>query len=443
VGPVLALVARDDDGEILRSSLAVVAMARRLGTPVAVLCGGDPDLVITGILGYYGVTRVIIAEDDEDSGDGANARGGGAGDADARGGGARDMDVWGDGVREARGSDAGDADARGVRGRDMVSLATAALVEIASREHPTAILTSCGPDARQVAARVAVRLDSGVITDAVDLVPGPGGPVAIQEAFTGSCLVGSAVRRGVPVITVRADAAVPEPAAVGEPVVVESVSVRRMRPGGVRVLSRAPKTAARRPDLTTAAVVVAGGRGVGSAAGFDLLGQVADALGGAVGGSRAAADLGWCPPQALVDQTGASVCPRLYVACGISGSVRHRAGMQDSRTIVAIDKDPAAPIFRIADFGVVGDLRRVLPALLAEIARRRGTAIGAAPALRHGGAPETLTSTRTSTRVPDPDRAARPQAAHAEARDLARVPDPDRAARPQAAHPETLDHAEA
>ncbi len=200
MGPVLALVARDDDGEILRSSLAVVAMARQLGTPVAVLCGGDPDLVTTGVLGYYGVTRVILVEEDG-ARDGVGARGDGVG-ADARGDG-------------ARGADTG-----GVGGPDMVNLATAALVDIARRERPVAILTSCGPDARQVAARVAVRLDSGVITDAVDLVPGPGGPVAIQEAFTGSCLVGSAVRRGVPVIAVRADAAVPEPAAVREPVVV-------------------------------------------------------------------------------------------------------------------------------------------------------------------------------------------------------------------------------
>jgi len=254
-----------------------------------------------------------------------------------------------------------------------------ALVGLVRRERPSMVLMTAGPPSCEVAARVAVRLDSGVLTDAVDLLPGPEGPVAIQEAFTGSWLVGAAVRRGTPIITVRADAAVPEPATVRQPVDVTSVAPDRDRDRDrvprVRVLARTPKPGVRRPGLNTASVVVAGGRGVGSAAGFELLREVADVLGGAVGGSHAAADLGWCPPQAQIDQTGASVCPRLYLACGISGSVRHRAGMQDSRTIVAIDTDPAAPIFRIADFGVVGDLRLVLPALLAEIARRRGASL--------------------------------------------------------------------
>jgi electron transfer flavoprotein alpha subunit len=118
-------------------------------------------------------------------------------------------------------------------------------------------------------------------------------------------------------------------------------------------------------------VVVAGGRGVGSAEGFRLIEKVADALGGAVGGTHAAADLGWCPHDALIGLTGAVVHPRLYLACGISGSVHHRAGMQHAAAIVAIDKDPAAPIFRMADLGIVGDLHEVLPALLSEIARHR------------------------------------------------------------------------
>jgi electron transfer flavoprotein alpha subunit len=349
VGPVLVLVARDGAGAVPRSSLSLLTLARRFGAPVAVVCG-DADVVSAGVLGYYGATRVIAV---------------------------------------------------GGVGEDGCESAATALVDVARRERPAAILLTSTAQGRQIAARVAVRLDSGVLTDAVDLVPGPGGPVAIQEAFGGSCMVGSVVRRGIAVITVRADAAVPEPAVVREPVRVECVPAAGAGAarcgGGVRVLRRVPKSAAERgPALATAAVVVAGGRGVGSADGFELLGRVAEALGGAVGGSHAAADLGWCPPGAQIDQTGATVCPRLYLACGISGSVRHRAGMQDSRTIVAIDKDPAAPIFRIADFGVVGDLRRVLPALLAEIARRR-----------------------------------------------AQEPDTDVAAGSSAAHPATLDYAEA
>lgn len=373
MGPVLVLVARDDSGAadggtedtgaedgsagpVPRSSLALLTIARRLGSPIAVL-PGPVDIVTLGVLGYYGATRVVEIEPQD-------------------------------------GADAASASA------DTGQVAHA-LVGIARREQPSMILLTAGPRGGEVAARMAVRLDSGVLTDAVDLVPGPEGPVAIQEAFTGSWLVGAAVRRGIPIITVRADAAVPEPAAVRQPVDVTSVapdldcdrnhgSDRHPAPR-VRVLSRTPKPGVRRPDLTTATVVVAGGRGVGSAAGFELLREVADALGGAVGGSHAAADLGWCPPREQIDQTGTTVCPRLYLACGISGSVRHRAGMQDSRTIVAIDTDPAAPIFRIADFGVVGDLRQVLPALLAEIARRRGASLPDNGAEASGSPPDSPT----------------------------------------------------
>jgi len=319
---------------------AMLAAARRLGTPVAVLCG-EPGAQDAQRYRRRGVPRLLAAPGPQPGQYG--------------------------GVREAE-----------------------ALVAAARRERPAAVLIAAGRDGQEIAARVAVRLDAGIVTDAVDLYRGPEGVVAVREAFDGTHLVASTVRRGPAVITVRAgavsdDGAVPDDAAALDEAVsaadacaVVCLKVKSSSAAyGARLVSRTPKPADTRPELRAAPVVVAGGRGVGSAGGFDLLGLVARALGAAVGGSRAAADLGWCPPGARIDQTGASVHPRLYLACGISGSVRHRAGMQRARTIVAIDRDPAAPIFRYADFGVIGDLGKVLPALLAEIARRRRSGTGA------------------------------------------------------------------
>jgi len=234
-----------------------------------------------------------------------------------------------------------------------------------------AVLVPSSPEGKEVAARLAVRLDSGIITDAVDVRPGPDGPVTTQAAFAGGYAVTSRVTRGLPVITVKPNSAAPQEAPVaGEPPVHEVAYTASDLARSARVVERRPKAASGRPDLSEAAIVVSGGRGTNGD--FAPVEALADALGAAVGASRAAVDAGWYPHANQVGQTGKQVSPQLYVAVGISGAIQHRAGMQTSKTIVAVNKDAEAPIFELADFGVVGDLFTVLPQATEAVRSRRG-----------------------------------------------------------------------
>ena len=244
----------------------------------------------------------------------------------------------------------------------------AAVVEQAS---PAAVLLPSTAEGKEVGARLAIKIGSGIVTDAVALSDQGGTLVAEQSVFGGATIVHSAVTHGVPVITMRPNSTPPEPAPAQPTEQPVSVTLSDSAKGA-KVVDRVVEKKGERPELTEASIVVSGGRGVGSAEKFSVIEGLADALGAAVGASRAATDAGWYPHQNQVGQTGKTVSPQLYVACGISGAIQHRAGMQTSKTIVAINKDPEAPIFELVDFGVVGDLHHVVPALTEEVVKRKG-----------------------------------------------------------------------
>ncbi|MFF1795743.1 electron transfer flavoprotein subunit alpha/FixB family protein [Kitasatospora sp. NPDC058263] len=309
------------DGVVRKPALELLTLARRIGEPSAVVLGaGAAAADLAAKAGEFGAAKVYVAD--------------GAEFAD-----------------------------------QLVVPKVDALAQIAKATGAAAVLVTSSGEGKEVAARVALRIGSGIITDAVDLRAGADGPVATQAVFAASYTVDSRVSNGAPVITVKPNAVAPEAApAAGA---VENVTVE-FTGNAAKVTSRTPRVSSGRPELTEAAIVVSGGRGVGEAAGFGVVEELADALGAAVGASRAAVDAGWYPHSNQVGQTGKQVSPQLYVANGISGAIQHRAGMQTSKTIVAVNKDPEAPIFELADYGVVGDLFAVLPQLTGEVQARKG-----------------------------------------------------------------------
>ncbi|MDX6322272.1 MAG: electron transfer flavoprotein alpha subunit [Propionibacteriaceae bacterium] len=303
------------DGVVAKPTFELLTLARRLGDPVAVVLGAGADEAASA-LGQYGAGTVISVQDPAFE-------------------------------------------------EFLVAPKAEALAQVVQSVQPAAVLLTSTLESKEIAARLAVRVGSGLITDATD-VRSDGSTT--QTVFAGNWSVTAQVRTGVPVITVKANStaaeAAPVDAAVRELPVTISEASRT-----ARIIKSEPKKASGRPELTEAAIVVSGGRGTGGD--FGPVEALADALGAAVGASRAAVDSGWYPHSYQVGQTGKTVSPQLYIAAGISGAIQHRAGMQTSKAIVAINKDPEAPIFALADLGVVGDLHTVLPAVTAEIAARK------------------------------------------------------------------------
>ncbi|MGN6612131.1 MAG: electron transfer flavoprotein subunit alpha/FixB family protein [Angustibacter sp.] len=248
----------------------------------------------------------------------------------------------------------------------LVAPTAEALAQLVERTSPAAVLIASNAEGKEIAARLAIKTGSGLITDAV----GVGADLTTtQSVFAGSYTVTAKVTTGTPIITVKPNSATPEPAPAAaadeafEPTVSDAAKA-------ARITETKPREKSGRPELTEAAIVVSGGRGTNGD--FAPVEAFADALGAAVGASRAAVDAGWYPHANQVGQTGKTVSPQLYVANGISGAIQHRAGMQTSKTIVAVNKDEEAPIFELVDFGVVGDLFAVLPQATEAIEKAKG-----------------------------------------------------------------------
>jgi electron transfer flavoprotein alpha subunit len=247
-----------------------------------------------------------------------------------------------------------------------------ALAQLVASVSPAAVIFASSNHVKDVAARLAVRAGGGVITDATGLAVEAGAIVATKEVFGGDVITTSKVSDGsLPVIGIAANAFVAEevggPAATLVPFDVTLSDAAKAAPVTEVVL----QASADRPDIAEAAIVVSGGRGLGDASGFQLLEKLADLLGAGVGASRAATDAGWYPHRYQIGQTGRTISPSLYLGTGISGAIQHRAGMQTSQYVVAVNKDPEAPIFQIADFGIVGDLHQVVPKLIEALEARK------------------------------------------------------------------------
>ncbi|HEX7472997.1 MAG TPA: electron transfer flavoprotein subunit alpha/FixB family protein [Candidatus Limnocylindrales bacterium] len=248
-----------------------------------------------------------------------------------------------------------------------IAPAVAALVE---RESPAYLLVGATPDGRDLAGTLSALLGWGVLTNATGITWADDGPLVEMSAFGGRLLTTSAFTAERGIVTVRPGAV--DGAPLAAPGAVRTVSVTATVELPQVAITGREDAAATAAPIEEARVIVAGGRGVGGPDGFGLVRDLADALGGAVGATRAAVDSGWIPYSQQIGQTGKIVKPALYLALGISGAIQHKVGMQTASTIVAINRDPDAPIGEFADMYVIGDLFEVGPAIVAELRARAG-----------------------------------------------------------------------
>ena len=295
------------DGKVQKSTFELLAVAQQAGEPVAVFVGPDDQAQnAAASLGQYGATKVLVANDP-------------------------------------------------ALNEYLVAPKAELLAQLISERQPAGVLVSSTAEGKEIAGRAAIKSGSGVITDAVEV---EADFTATQSVFAGAYTVTGKVTKGTPIVAVKPNSV--SPVEAGAQAAVEAVNFAASDVAKTaRIVSVEEKPTSGRPNLTEAPIVVSGGRGTGGD--FGPVEALADSLGAAVGASRAAVDAGWYPHANQVGQTGKVVSPQLYVAAGISGAIQHRAGMQTSKNIVAVNKDAEAPIFELADYGVVGDLFNVLP----------------------------------------------------------------------------------
>lgn len=313
------VLAEHADGALKKVSAELITAARALGEPAAVVIGspGTAAPLVDG-LKEAGAAKIYIAESD-------------------------DVDNY------------------------LITPFVDVLASLAESNAPAAVLVAATADGKEIAGRLAARIGSGLLVDVVEVKEGA---IGVHSIFGGAYTVDAQANGDTPVISLRAGAVEAEPAeGAGEQV---NVDVPAPAENATKITSREPVVAGDRPDLAEASVVVSGGRGVGSKENFTVVEALADSLGAAVGASRAAVDSGYYEGQFQVGQTGKTVSPQLYIALGISGAIQHRAGMQTSKTIIAVNKDEEAPIFEIADYGIVGDLFKVAPQLTDGVKARKG-----------------------------------------------------------------------